>query len=179
MGTKTIESELAENKALGVRQKITPFLWFDGNAEEAVRFYTSIFKDSKITRIQNYSAAVSEVSGQPEGSVMLIEFELEGQEFAALNGGPDFKFTPAISLAVSCDTQEELDALWDKLKDGGQTMDCGWVTDKYGVTWEVTPAVLYQFIADEDPEKVERVMEAMMEMEKLEIAPLERAYKGE
>lgn len=153
-------------------QKITPFLWFDGQAEEAAKFYTSIFKDSKITKVTRYGAAGP---GAP-GSVMSVVFELEGQEFYALNGGPQFKFSPAISLFVRCETQAEIDALWDKLSAGGTKLHCGWLTDKFGVTWQVVPKALGQLLEDENPTKSQAMMRAMMKMDKFDIATLEDAH---
>lgn len=153
-------------------QKITPFLWFDGKAEEAANFYTSIFKDAKITQLTRYG----EAGPGPKGSVMSVVFQLEGQEFYALNGGPQFAFSPAISLFVKCETQQEVDALWDKLSAGGQKQRCGWVTDKYGVTWQIVPTTLGRLLGDKDAKKSQAVMKAMMQMEKFDIAGLERAY---
>src|ERR1051325_8702789 len=156
-------------------QKITTFLWFNDNAEEAANFYTSIFKDSKITSIARYGDA----GPGPKGSVMIVEFELNGQQFVALNGGPQFPFTEAISLMVNCENQEEVDELWEKLSAGGQKSACGWLKDKYGLSWQITPIALMQMQKDKDPEKTRRVMEAMMQMTKLDIPTLERAYRGE
>ena len=156
-------------------QKITPFLWFNDNAEEAANFYTSIFKDSKITSIARYGDS----GPGPKGSVMIVEFELNGQKFLALNGGPHFTFTEAISLMVNCENQKEVDELWEKLSSGGQKSQCGWLKDKYGLSWQITPIALMQMQKDKDPEKTRRVMEAMMKMSKIDIATLERAYRGE
>ena len=156
-------------------QKITPFLWFDNQAEEAVKFYTSIFKNSRIGKIARYDKAGEKVAGRPAGSVMTVEFELEGQEFVALNGGPVFKFTEAISFVVSCKTQEEVDRYWKKLSAGGQEVQCGWLKDKFGLSWQVTPTILGKLMADQDPEKAKRVMETMLQMDKLDIEPLQRA----
>jgi predicted 3-demethylubiquinone-9 3-methyltransferase (glyoxalase superfamily) len=153
-------------------QKITPFLWFDGKAEEAANFYTSIFNDAKITEVMRYGGA----GPGPKGSVMSVVFQLEGQEFYALNGGPQFTFSPAISLFVKCETQPEVDALWDKLSAGGQKLRCGWLTDKYGVTWQIVPTTLGRLLRDKDAKKSQAVMQAMMQMEKFDIAGLERAY---
>ena len=156
-------------------QKITPFLWFDNNAEEAVNFYTSIFKNSKIGNVTRYGDA----GPGPKGTVMTANFVLEGQEFIALNGGPVFKFTPAISLFVNCQTQEEVDELWDKLSSGGgQKGQCGWLTDKFGVSWQVIPTALMQLMGDKDPQKSKRVMQAMLQMDKIDIAALRTAHAG-
>jgi predicted 3-demethylubiquinone-9 3-methyltransferase (glyoxalase superfamily) len=155
-------------------QKITTFLWFDNNAEEAVNFYISIFKNSKIVNMSRYG----EGGPGPKGSVMVATFQLEGQEFCALNGGPIFKFTPAISLYVRCETQQEVDELWEKLSAGGKKDRCGWLTDKYGLSWQVIPTVLVKLLGNTDPEKAGRVMKAMMQMDKLDIARLRQAYAG-
>ena len=156
-------------------QKITPFLWFDGQAEQAAKFYTSIFKNSKIKKIARYT----KVGPGPEGSVMTVAFTLNGQEFVALNGGPNFKFTEAISLVVNCETQAEVDRYWKKLTaGGGKAVACGWLKDKYGLFWQITPTMLTQLIADKDPDKVNRVMTAMMKMVKLDIKKLQAAAKG-
>jgi predicted 3-demethylubiquinone-9 3-methyltransferase (glyoxalase superfamily) len=154
-------------------QKITTFLWFDGNAEEAANFYTSLFQDSKIGKITRYG----ESGPGPKGSVMVITFELFGQEFIALNGGPQFKFTPAVSLLVSCETQQEVDELWEKLSEGGRKDRCGWLQDKYGLSWQIVPTALLRLLNDPDPQKAARVMNAMMQMEKLDIAGLQQAYE--
>ena len=156
-------------------QKITPFLWFDHQAEEAVRFYTSLFKNSKLGDVVRYG----EAGPGPKGSVMWISFELEGQQFHALNGGPNphFEFSPAISFFVDCKSQDEIDTLWAKLSDGGQVQQCGWLTDKFGITWQIVPTVLGQMLRDPDPAKSTRVMQAMMKMIKLDIAELESAYR--
>jgi predicted 3-demethylubiquinone-9 3-methyltransferase (glyoxalase superfamily) len=153
-------------------QKIIPFLWFDNNAEEATNFYTSIFKNSRVKTVRRYGEAGP---GKP-GSVITATFELEGQEFYALNGGPHFKFTPAISLFVNCETQQEIDELWEKLLAGGQAQQCGWLTDKFGVTWQIVPTILGKLLGDKDPQKSKRVMEAMMKMIKLDINGLKQAY---
>jgi predicted 3-demethylubiquinone-9 3-methyltransferase (glyoxalase superfamily) len=155
--------------------KITPFLWFDSQAEEAVTFYTSIFKNSKIGSVSRYGDA----GPGPKGSVMVMEFELEGQKFTALNGGPVYSFSPAISFFVNCDTQEEVDYLWEKLSQGGQVEQCGWLKDKYGITWQIVPTILGQLMSDPDPEKAARVTQAMLKMIKLDIAELKRAYHGD
>ena len=153
-------------------QKITPFLWFDGKAEEAASFYTSIFNDAKITQVTRYGDA----GPGPKGTAMSVIFELEGQEFYALNGGPQYTFSPAISLFVKCETQQEVDALWDKLSAGGRKQRCGWLTDKYGVTWQIVPTTLGRLLHDKDAKKSQAVMRAMLQMDKLDIAGLERAY---
>jgi predicted 3-demethylubiquinone-9 3-methyltransferase (glyoxalase superfamily) len=154
-------------------QKIVPFLWFDHQAEEAVQFYTSIFKDSKIVNIARYGA---EGPG-PQGTVMTATFQLEGQEFTALNGGPLFKFTEAISLFVNCETQAEVDYLWERLTEGGAEVQCGWLKDKYGLSWQIVPTILGQLLADPDAEKAGRVMRAMLQMKKIDIAQLKQAYE--
>jgi predicted 3-demethylubiquinone-9 3-methyltransferase (glyoxalase superfamily) len=153
-------------------QKITPFLWFDGNAEEAVIFYISIFKNSRVVSLTRYGDA----GPGPKGTVMIATFQLEGQDFIALNGGPQYKFTPAISLFVDCKTQQEVDELWEKLSAGGKTDRCGWLMDKYGLSWQVVPAVLRELMADKDPEKSKRVMMAMLQMTKINIKGLQEAY---
>jgi predicted 3-demethylubiquinone-9 3-methyltransferase (glyoxalase superfamily) len=170
---------LAEIKAAGnkIMQKITPFLWFDDKAEEAVAYYTSIFKNSKIVNIMRYGENGAEISGRPKGSVMTIAFELDGSAFIALNGGPMFTFSPAISFFVHCQTQEEVDQLWTKLSEGGEKQRCGWLKDKYGVSWQIVPTVLGQMLQDNDAEKSKRVMNAMLQMDKLDIAGLKRAYE--
>ncbi len=159
-------------------QKMTPCLWFDGQAEEAANYYASIFKNSKVGRISRYSDAVAEVAGQPAGSVMTVDFELEGQEFLGLNGGPMFKFTEAVSFMVNCETQEEVDEFWAKLSEGGETQPCGWLKDRFGLSWQIVPAVLMKMIHDPDRAKGERVMVALMDMKRIDIAALERAYDG-
>jgi predicted 3-demethylubiquinone-9 3-methyltransferase (glyoxalase superfamily) len=153
-------------------QKITPFLWFNSNAEEAVNFYTSIFKNSKVGTITRYG----EAGPGPKGSLMTASFTLEGQEFVALNGGPVYQFTPAISFVVNCETQAEVDYYWDKLAADGREVQCGWVTDKFGVSWQVVPTALFRLLSDKDPAKVKRVMEAMFQMIKLDLPKLQEAY---
>ena len=153
-------------------QKITPFLWFDGNAEEAVNFYTSIFKNSKIGRIFRYGQV-----GPGEGTVVEAAFQLEGQEFMALSGGPHFSFSPAISFFVNCETQEEVDELWEGLSEGGEIQMCGWLRDKFGVSWQIIPSVLGELLHDKDPERSKRVMEAMLKMKKIDIKALTEAYE--
>jgi predicted 3-demethylubiquinone-9 3-methyltransferase (glyoxalase superfamily) len=157
-------------------QKITPCLWFDNQAEEAVNFYVSVFKNSKIVSVARYGEAGAEASGRPKGTVMTIVFQLEGQEFMALNGGPVFTFSPAISFLVSCATQKEVDGLWEKLSDGGEIEQCGWLKDKYGVSWQIVPTVLGEMLNDPDPVKSERVMKAMLQMKKIDIKGLKKAY---
>jgi predicted 3-demethylubiquinone-9 3-methyltransferase (glyoxalase superfamily) len=162
-------------------QKITPFLWFDHEAEDAVKFYTSIFKNSKVGRILRYGEEAAKISesGRPMGSVLTIEFELEGQKFVALNGGPQFKFNESVSFVVNCETQEEVDYFWDKLTaDGGEESECGWLKDKFGVSWQVTPTVLIDMLHDNDSGKSERAMHAMLQMKKIDIGRLKAAYEG-
>jgi predicted 3-demethylubiquinone-9 3-methyltransferase (glyoxalase superfamily) len=160
-------------------QKITPFLWFNGNAEEAAKFYTSVFKKSKIRATTRYGKAASKGSGQPEGSVMTVEFDIEGQRFTALNGGPNFKFTEAISFVVRCKNQAELDYYWKKLTSGGgKEVACGWLKDKFGVAWQIVPDSVMEMLDSKNPEKVERVMAAVMDMVKLDIKKLKAAYSG-
>ena len=160
-------------------QKITPFLWFDDQAEEAVKFYVSIFNNSKIGSIARYGEAGAEAAGRPQGTVMTITFQLDGQEFMALNGGPVFTFSPAISFVVNCQTQEEVDELWEKLSAGGEIHECGWLKDRYGVSWQIVPTVLGEMLQDQDAEKRERVMKAMLQMDKMDIKRLEQAYAQE
>jgi predicted 3-demethylubiquinone-9 3-methyltransferase (glyoxalase superfamily) len=167
------------NKTRKNMQKINPFLWFDGQAEDAVNFYTSLFKNSKIGRILRYTEEVAENSGHPVGSVLTIEFEIEGQKFVALNGGPLFKFNESVSFVVNCETQEEVDYFWEKLTaNGGEESQCGWLKDKFGLSWQVTPTVLIDMLHDKDTEKAERVMKAMLQMQKIEIPKLKAAYDG-
>jgi predicted 3-demethylubiquinone-9 3-methyltransferase (glyoxalase superfamily) len=153
-------------------QRITPFLWFDNNAEEAMNFYVSVFKNSKVLKVTRYG----EAGPGPAGTVMTAEFELDGQEFVGLNGGPRFKFTEAVSFVVNCATQEEVDHYWDKLSEGGEKSRCGWLKDKFGMWWQVVPTVLAELMGDPDPQKARRVMEAMLQMDKIEIEPLKRAH---
>jgi predicted 3-demethylubiquinone-9 3-methyltransferase (glyoxalase superfamily) len=161
-------------------QKITPCLWFDDRAEEAVEFYTAVFRNSKIVKIARYGEAGREIHGKPAGTVMTVVFELDGQAFTALNGGPIFKFNEAISFQVFCDTQEEVDYYWDKLSEGGdeKAQQCGWLKDKYGLSWQVVPRVLPEMLTDSDSEKSGKVMNAMLQMKKLDIDELTRAYAG-
>jgi predicted 3-demethylubiquinone-9 3-methyltransferase (glyoxalase superfamily) len=155
-------------------QKITPFLWFDNQAEEAMNFYTSIFENSKVGKISRYG----EAGPGATGSVMSATFQLEGQEFIALNGGPLFTFSPAVSFFVDCETQEEVDELWQKLSQGGETQRCGWLKDKYGISWQIIPSALGRMLQDKDDEKSERVMNAMLQMDKIDIRGLKQAYDG-
>ena len=157
-------------------QKITPFLWFEKDAEAAVNFYVSVFDDAKITNTARYT----EGSPGPVGKVMTIGFTVQGEEFVALNGGPqpEFKFSPAISFVVNCENQQEVDRLWDQLSEGGEKQQCGWLVDRYGVTWQVVPRVLDEMLRDPDPERAKRVMQAMLQMDKIEIKPLEDAYNA-
>jgi predicted 3-demethylubiquinone-9 3-methyltransferase (glyoxalase superfamily) len=158
-------------------QKITPFLWFDDHAEEAVKFYTSIFSNSKIGRIFRYTEEAAEKTGRPVGSVLTIEFEIEGQKFVALNGGPQFKFNESVSFVVNCETQDEVNYFWDKLTaDGGEESACGWLKDRFGLSWQITPTALIDMLHDKDSEKSERVMHAMLQMQKIDIKTLKEAY---
>ena len=158
--------------------KITSFLWFDSQAEEAVKLYTSIFKNSKVGRILRYMEQTAEKTGRPVGSVLTVEFEIEGQKFVALNGGPQFKFNESISFVVTCETQEEVDYFWEKLTaDGGRESQCGWLKDKFGLSWQVVPTVLIDMLHDEDSEKSERVTKAMLQMKKIDIKTLKEAYE--
>jgi len=155
-------------------QKITPFLWYDGNAEEAANFYISIFKNSKMGKISRYGDA----GPGPKGSVMSVTFQIEGQEFFALNGGPQFKFTPAISFFVNCETQQEVDDLWEKLSAGGRTDRCGWLQDKFGLSWQIIPTVLGQLLGDKDQQRAKRAMQAMLQMTKIDINKLQQAAEA-
>ena len=156
------------------KQKITTFLWFDNQAEEAIDFYTSIFRNSRKGDVARYG----DTGPGPKGQVMTAEFELAGQQFMALNGGPHFKFTEAISLMVKCDTQEEIDELWEKLSEGGQKVECGWLKDKFGLSWQIVPTILGELMKDKDPAKRERVMQVIMQTKKFEIAKLQEAAEG-
>lgn len=156
------------------RQKIVPFLWFDGHAEEAMNFYTSVFKNAQVDQLYYYG----EHGPGPKGTVMSGTFQLEGQKFMALNGGPHFTFSPAISFFVNCDTQQEVDELWEKLSEGGEKQRCGWLQDKFGVSWQIIPTALGELLYQNDPEKAGRVMEAMLQMDKIEIKKLEAASEG-
>jgi predicted 3-demethylubiquinone-9 3-methyltransferase (glyoxalase superfamily) len=155
-------------------RKITPFLWFDDNAEEAMNFYVSIFKNSKVGRVTRYG----EAGPGPKGAVMSATFQLDGQDFFALNGGPLFKFTEAISFFVNCETQQEVDELWEKLSAGGQKSRCGWLKDKYGLSWQIIPSVLTKMLQDTDAARAKRVMQAMLQMDKIDIKRLQQAYDG-
>jgi predicted 3-demethylubiquinone-9 3-methyltransferase (glyoxalase superfamily) len=154
-------------------QKITPFLWFDGNAEEAMNLYVSVFKNSKVVSVRRYGKA----GPGPEGTVMTGTFQIGGQEFFVLNGGPQYKFTPAISLFVNCETQQEVDELWDKLSAGGKKDRCGWLQDKYGLSWQIIPSELGKLLGDKDPKKANSVMQAMLQMDKIDIRKLKEAYE--
>ena len=156
------------------QQKITTFLWFDNNAEEAVKFYCSVFKNSRILTTTHYGDS----GAGPKGTVMTVDFELDGQRFAALNGGPTFKFTEAISLVVNCETQEEIDYFWEKLSEGGQKVECGWVKDKYGLSWQIVPTILFDELFQGGDSQVDKVMKAVMTMKKLDIEELKKAAEG-
>jgi predicted 3-demethylubiquinone-9 3-methyltransferase (glyoxalase superfamily) len=162
-------------------QTITPCLWFDSNAEEAVNFYTSIFKNSKTGNISRYGEAGYEIHGKPAGTVLTIEFELNGQTFTALNGGPIFRFNEAISFQVYCESQEEVDYFWDRLSKGGdeKAQQCGWLKDRFGLSWQIVPTLLIKLMQDKDAEKSGRVMQAMLRMKKIDINRLQQAYKAE
>ena len=157
-------------------QKITPCLWFDDKAEEAMNFYVSIFKNSKVGYVTHYGDDGAKVSGRPKGSVMTVTFQLDGQEFMALNGGPHFTFTEAVSFIVNCQTQEEIDELWEKLSEGGKKGQCGWLKDKYGLSWQIVPTALGEMMQDQDSEKTNRVMGAILQMRKLDIKRLQQAF---
>ncbi len=154
-------------------QKITPFLWFDNNAEEAMNFYVSVFKNAEVLSVSRYG----EAGPGPEGSVMVASFRLNGQEFMALNGGPQFTFTEAVSFLIDCQSQEEVDYFWDRLSEGGEAGPCGWLKDRFGLSWQVVPSVLGEMLQDTDREKANRVMQAMLQMSKLDIATLQHAYE--
>lgn len=161
--------------------KVTPCLWFDHQAEEAARFYTGVFRNSRITAISRYGEAGREIHGQPAGKVLTVAFELDGRPFTALNGGPQFKFNEAVSLQVPCKSQEEVDYYWDKLSAGGdpRAQQCGWLKDRYGLSWQVFPAALMDMLQDQDRKKADRAMQAMMRMKKMDLKALERAYAGQ
>jgi len=161
-----------------ITQKITPFLCFDNQAEEAVNFYTSIFENSKIGSAARYDEEGSKAAGRPKGSVMTVAFQLAGQDFVALNGGPVFKFTEAVSFVVNCESQKEVDHFWEKLSAGGEEVQCGWLKDKFGLSWQVVPTVLTEMLQDKDAQKAKRVMAAMLKMKKIDIAELWRAYEA-
>ena len=173
---ETTESEEGHMKG------ITPFLWFDEQAEEAAKHYVSIFSslgsdDSQITDMTRYGEAGAGAAGRPEGSVMTVAFRLNGQDLVALNGGPEFQFTEAISLMVNCETQDEVDQLWERLSEGGEEGPCGWLKDRYGLSWQIAPTALGQMLQDEDPKRAERVMAAMLQMKKIDIETLRQAYE--
>lgn len=161
-----------------ITQRITPFLWFDTQAEEAASFYVSIFKNSRIKGLARYDGEAAQAADRPKGSVMTVQFELDGQEFVALNGGPVFKFTEAISFVVNCESQDEIDHFWQQLSAGGHEVECGWLKDKFGVSWQVVPTILGEMLQDQDPEKPKRVMATLMKMKKLDIGGLRKAYEG-
>jgi predicted 3-demethylubiquinone-9 3-methyltransferase (glyoxalase superfamily) len=161
-----------------IKQKITPCLWFDTQAEDAAKFYTSIFDNSRIRHVSRYSKAGREVHGKEAGSVMVVEFEIDGQIFTALNGGPQFKFDEAVSFQVMCETQVEIDYFWDKLSAGGKEGPCGWLKDKFGLSWQVVPSALPQMMTDADGAKADRIMNAVLKMKKFDIAELKQAYAG-
>lgn len=158
-----------------IAQKILPFLWFDSQAEEAANFYVSVFKNSRINTMSRYGDA----GPGPKGGVMVVSFQLAGQQFMALNGGPYFTFTPAVSFLVQCETQQEIDEFWNRLSQGGKTEQCGWLKDKYGVSWQVVPTVLGELVSDPDPARSQRVMQAMLQMTKIVIKDLQKAYDGQ
>ena len=164
-----------------VMQKITPFLWFDNQAEEAVKFYVSVFKNSKILDITRYDEESAKASGKPKGTVMTVAFKLDGQEFVAINGGPQFSFSPAVSFVVNCKSQKEMDYYWQKLSEDGdeKAQQCGWLRDKYGLSWQIVPAVLGKLLSDPDQVKSQRVMRALLQMKKIDIASLKRAFHYE
>ena len=160
-------------------QKITPFIWFDSQAEEAANYYVSLFKNSKILKVTRYDMESAKASGRPAGSVMTVAFQLAGQEFVALNGGPTFQITGGISFVVNCESQEEIDHFWEKLSEGGEKGICGWInSDKFGLTWQVVPTILAEMLSDPDPRKSERVMKTLLQMKKISIAGLKKAYGG-
>lgn len=158
-----------------IQQKITPFLWFDTQAEDAANFYTSVFKNSKVGKVVRYGDA----GPGPKGTVLTVSLQLDGQEFIALNGGPQFQFTEAVSFVINCASQEEVDHYWNKLTEGGQESQCGWLKDKFGLSWQVVPTILTELLADKDPAKANRVMQAMLQMKKIDISVLQRAYEGQ
>lgn len=166
---------MLRTKDIGKKQ-VVPCLWFNGKAEEAAKFYVSTIRNSKMGKIVRYGEAAAKASGQPEGSVMTVTFTINGQEFMALNGGPQFSFSPAVSFVLPCATQKEIDRLWDKLSEGGEKSVCGWLTDKYGLSWQIVPAVLDKMLEDKDAKRAEAVMQALLQMTKLDIGKLEEAY---
>lgn len=161
-----------------ITQKITPFLWFDSQAEQAAEFYTSVFKNSRIKQVNRYGRAGQEIHGKESGTVMTVEFEICGQTFTVLNGGPLFKFSEAISFAIGCESQDEIDYFWTKLAQGGEEGRCGWLKDKFGVSWQVVPAALPQILADADAAARDRVMDAVLKMKKFDLQKLQQAYEG-
>jgi predicted 3-demethylubiquinone-9 3-methyltransferase (glyoxalase superfamily) len=161
-----------------IKQKITPCLWFDTRAEEAAQFYTSVFDNSRIKKISRYGNAGRDVHGKEPGSVMLVEFELDGQTFTALNGGPQFTFDEAVSFQVMCDSQDEIDYFWSKLSDGGKEGPCGWLKDRFGLSWQIVPSALPQLIAEARGDRLDRVMDAVMQMKKFDLKTLEQAGAG-
>jgi predicted 3-demethylubiquinone-9 3-methyltransferase (glyoxalase superfamily) len=168
----------AEEVTMPAMRRITPFLWFDSQAEEAAKFYVSIFDNSKIGTITRYDEEGARAAGRVVGSLMTVSFELDGQEFVALNGGPVFAFTEAVSFVVNCETQAEVDRFWDTLSAGGRQIQCGWLKDKFGLSWQIVPTVLPEMLRDKDADKAKRVMAAMLTMKKIDIAALKRAYAG-
>jgi predicted 3-demethylubiquinone-9 3-methyltransferase (glyoxalase superfamily) len=169
--TGTVAMPARDERYQPQTQKITTFFWFDNNAEEAANFYVSVFKNSRILN----SARYGDLGPGPKGTIMIVDFELDGERFTALNGGPNFKFTEAVSLVVHCKTQEEVDYFWEKLSDGGEKGECGWLKDKFGLSWQVTPDILLELIQDPDEHKSQRVMKAMMQMKKIDIEDLKKA----
>jgi predicted 3-demethylubiquinone-9 3-methyltransferase (glyoxalase superfamily) len=180
-GRPTHDAITNEEEPMTVKHRIQPCLWFDAQAEDAARFYVGIFKNSRILRIARYGKAGFEIHRRPQGSVMTVEFELDGQKFMALNGGPDFKFNEAVSFEIHCETQEEIDSYWEKLTAGGdpKAQQCGWLKDKFGLSWQVVPTELTEMLTDETSEASQRAFEAMLHMKKLDIEELKRAYEGE
>jgi predicted 3-demethylubiquinone-9 3-methyltransferase (glyoxalase superfamily) len=163
---------------MAILQKITPCLWFDTEAEEAAQFYVSVFEDSRILRVLHYTEAGYEIHGKPARTVLTVEFEISGERLTALNGGPQFKFSEAISLEVNCETQQEIDYYWDKLSNGGEKGYCGWLKDRYGLSWQVTPIILAEMLSDPDQDKCTRVTNAFLQMKKFKIRDLEKAFSG-
>ncbi len=157
-------------------RKITPFLWFDDNAEEAARFYVSVFPNSRVRTVTRYSEAGAEASGRPKGSVMTVTFEIDGRQVIALNGGPNFRFTEAVSFVVNCDSQKQVDDLWEKLCRGGEEGQCGWLKDRYGLSWQIVPSALAEMVSDPDPARSDSVVRALVKMKKIDLAELRKAY---